>query len=131
MEKWSAHARPVLAGLIGAAANVGFLSVSVLSLALHPDDYWRVFLMVCSFPALLTFLIRTFVLESEKWEEAAAKAPSPGLGAIFRPALRSRSLLGAGLGACADASRQLRGHRRLHGGFVNVAPAQGPGAVHK
>src|SRR5262249_5461891 len=79
MEKWAPHARPVLAGLIGAAANVGFLSTSLLSLALTPDDYWRVFLMVCSFPALLTFLLRMFVPESEKWEAAAVKTPSPGL----------------------------------------------------
>src|SRR5262249_36178317 len=101
MEKWSPHARPVLAGLIGAAANVGFLAISLLGLVLTPASYWRVFLMVCAFPALLTFLLRMFVPESEKWEEAAAKAPSPGLGAIFQPGLRHRSLLGAGLGAVA------------------------------
>jgi len=89
----------VLAGLIGAAANVGFLATSLLGLALEPDRYWRVFLMVCAFPALLTFLVRMFVPESEKWVEAAAKAPSPGLGAIFQPGLRHRSLLGAALGA--------------------------------
>src|SRR2546425_12291696 len=101
MEKWAPHARPVLAGLIGAAANVGFLATSLLGLALKPDQYWRIFLVVCAFPALLTFLLRMFVPESEKWEQAAAKAPSPGLGAIFRPGLRQRSLVGAGLGAVA------------------------------
>jgi MFS family permease len=101
MEKWSPHARPVLAGLIGAAANVGFLATSLLGLVLTPDQYWRVFLMVCAFPALGTFLLRMFVPESEKWEEARAKAPAPGLGAIFRPGLRHRSFLGAGLGAVA------------------------------
>jgi MFS family permease len=101
MEKWSPHARPVLAGLIGAAANVGFLATSLLSFVLTPDEYWRVFLMVCAFPALLTFLLRMFVPESEKWEEAVIKAPSPGIGAIFRPGLRHRALLGAGLGAVA------------------------------
>jgi MFS family permease len=101
MEKWAAHARPVLAGLIGAAANVGFLATSLLGLALKPKESWRVFLAVCAFPALLTFLLRMFVPESEKWEQVAAKEPSPGLGAIFRPGLRLRSLIGAGLGAVA------------------------------
>src|SRR5262249_38578297 len=61
MESWSAHARPVLAGLIGAAANAGFFITAVLSLLLTPDDYWRALLMVCAFPALLTFLLRYFV----------------------------------------------------------------------
>jgi MFS family permease len=101
MEKWPAHARPVLAGLIGAAANVGFLATTLLSLVLEPDQYWRIFLVVCAFPALLTFLLRLFVPESEKWQEVAAREPSPGIGAIFRPGLRRRALLGAGLGAVA------------------------------
>ena len=101
MEKWSPHARPVLAGLIGAAANVGFLATALLSFVLTPAEYWRPFLMVCAFPALLTFLLRLFVPESEKWQEAADKTPSPGIGAIFRPGLRRRALLGAGLGAVA------------------------------
>ncbi len=101
MEKWPGHARPVLAGLIGAASNVGFMSTGLLGLALAPDQYWRLILMVCVFPALLTFLIRMFVPESEKWEHAAASGPKPGIGAIFVPGLRQRSLMGACLGAVA------------------------------
>jgi MFS family permease len=101
MESWSAHARPVLAGLIGAAANLGFLIVSLVGLALNPDDYWRVILVVCVLPALLTFFFRMFVPESKSWEHASATMPRPGLGAIFVPGLRHRSLLGAGLGAVA------------------------------
>ena len=101
MESWSAHARPVLAGLIGAAADFGFLVVSLVGLALNPDEYWRVILVVCVLPALLTFFFRMFVPESKSWEHASATMPRPGLGAIFVPGLRHRSLLGAGLGAVA------------------------------
>jgi MFS family permease len=101
MESWSAHARPVLAGLIGAAANLGFLFTGLLGLLLKPADYWRVILLVCILPALLTFLLRVFVPESAKWEHAAASGPKPGLADIFVPGLRGRSLLGSALGAVA------------------------------
>ncbi len=101
MEKWSPHARPVLAGMIGAASNVGFLSVALLARVIQPDESWRVILIACVFPAVLTFFIRMFVPESEKWQQAAASGPKPGLTAIFVPGLRRRSLLGAGLGAVA------------------------------
>jgi MFS transporter, SHS family, sialic acid transporter len=101
MESWSAHARPVLAGLIGSAANAGFLLTALLSLALTPADYWRILLMVCVLPALLTFVLRTFVPESKQWEHAVATGPRARVGDIFVPGLRHCSLLGAGVGAVA------------------------------
>ncbi|MFL5240508.1 MAG: MFS transporter [Gemmataceae bacterium] len=101
MESWSAHARPVLAGLIGAAANLGFLIVSLIGTVINPEDQWRVILLLCVLPALMTFLFRMYVPESKQWEQTAATGPRPGLGAIFTPGLRRRSLLGAGIGAVA------------------------------
>ncbi len=101
MESWSTHARPVLAGLIGAAANLGFLIVSLIGMALNPDDQWRVILLMCVLPALMTFLFRMYVPESKQWEHAVATKPQPRLGAIFTPGLRRRSLLGAAIGAVA------------------------------
>jgi MFS transporter, SHS family, sialic acid transporter len=101
MESWATHARPVLAGLIGAAANFGFAMIGVLALLLQPAVYWRQILMACVVPALLTFLLRLFVPESKQWEHAAATLPKPGILDIFVPGLRRRSLLGAGLGAVA------------------------------
>src|SRR5439155_15867020 len=56
METWPARARPVLAGLIGAAANFGYTAVAALALVITPEGYWRVLLVVCVLPALLTFL---------------------------------------------------------------------------
>jgi SHS family sialic acid transporter-like MFS transporter len=107
METWPGEKRPLLAGLIGAAANVGYVLtvVLVMSLAwggLHvADGGWRWVLGACAFPALLTFLIRMFVPESEKWEHAVQSGPKPGVADIFTPQLRARTLIGGLLGGVA------------------------------
>ena len=91
MEIWPNTSRGWLAGLIGAAANVGFLLIAVISLglsgilgwlteamqasplpeawvaALVKNDAWRVLLLIGTLPALLTFFIRLFVPESQRW----------------------------------------------------------------
>jgi MFS family permease len=101
MEKWLPHARPVLAGLIGAAANVGFFLAGGVGWAVNTETYWRYVFLGCVLPALLTFLLRTFVPESERWEHAAASGPKARIRDIFGPTLRRRSLLGASIGAVA------------------------------
>jgi SHS family sialic acid transporter-like MFS transporter len=103
MESWPHSLRPMMAGLIGAAANVGFLLtvplvqlVEGVGLSLDAGG-WRWVLAICALPALLTFFLRMFVPESEKWEQAVRTGPRPGLTAIFTPALRWRSVLAATL----------------------------------
>ena len=91
-EIWPDKSRAMLAGLIGAAANVGMLLVGLLSLVLvnfiqgfgnflsslgtppstveyllH-NDGWRLMMIAGALPALLVFFIRLFVPESHKWE---------------------------------------------------------------
>jgi MFS family permease len=56
---------------------------------------WRWVLGICALPAILTFFLRVFVPESEKWQQAVRTGPRPRLTEIFTPALRWRSLLGA------------------------------------
>jgi MFS family permease len=97
MEIWPDSSRAVLAGLIGAAANFGYLLIAVLGLgltsalvetgsalraiglpeswvvALVAHDGWRLLMMAGALPALLTFLIRIFVPESERWQEEQAR----------------------------------------------------------
>src|SRR6185437_5993210 len=103
MESWPQTMRPLLAGLIGAAANVGFLLTVPLvqfveRMGMHMDaGGWRWVLGVCALPALLTFFLRVFVPESEKWLHAAQTGPRPSMTAIFTPALRWRSILAATL----------------------------------
>jgi MFS family permease len=114
-ELWPDRSRAFLAGLIGAAANVGFLAIGLLSLVLvkfiqgfgdllrnvgMPDamvdsllhgDGWRLLMIAGAVPALLVFFIRLFVPESHKWEAARDK------GATSHWA--TRDLLGVVLGA--------------------------------
>ncbi len=96
-EIWPGKSRALIAGLIGAAANVGFLLVGFLSMALTDfigvvkaamlgaglseaftshllaNSAWRFLMISGALPALLIFFIRLFVPESKKWEQEHAK----------------------------------------------------------
>ena len=96
-EIWPGKSRAMVAGLIGAAANVGFLMVAFLSMGMigmieHIKSFmltvglsqnmveyllhnsaWRFLMISGAFPAALIFLIRLFVPESHKWEEEKEK----------------------------------------------------------
>jgi MFS family permease len=93
MELFPDSSRGLLAAMIGAAANVGYLVIGVVNLglaayleAIHrwmldigmATDWvdwltrasgWRLLMMMGSLPAILTFFIRIFVPESHKWEK--------------------------------------------------------------
>jgi MFS family permease len=107
MESWPRQTRPLLAGLIGAAGNAGYLLTIVPVKALEAAGSvmdaggWRWCLGLCALPAVLTFLLRLFVPESEKWKHAVASGPRTRLVDIFTPALWRRSLLAAALGSVA------------------------------
>jgi SHS family sialic acid transporter-like MFS transporter len=107
MEVWAPHARPVLAGLIGAVGNLGYILTGLLVDAVQrmgatmDSGGWRWVLGLCVFPAVLTFFLRIFVPESEKWLHAVSTGPRPGLASIFTPDLRRRSLMAALLGGIA------------------------------
>ena len=107
METWRGESRPVLAGLIGAAANVGFFLTGLAGMGLESTGLsidaggWRWVLGICAFPALLTFLLRLYVPESEKWVRAAQSGPRPGLAAIFAPAVWRRTIMGTLLAGIA------------------------------
>jgi SHS family sialic acid transporter-like MFS transporter len=117
MEIWPDKSRALLAGLIGAAANVGYLLAGLLSLALGrvivqvhallqstgmredyvqalvANDGWRIMMMTGALPALLTFFIRLFVPESSKWEEEQKRGTTSNWA--------TQDLLGVLLGAGA------------------------------
>jgi MFS family permease len=96
MEVWPNRSRAFMAGLIGAAANVGYLLVGAASLTLgalplqdlgswaadalgHPS--WRFMMILGTAPALLTFFIRLFVPESHRWEEEQSRGATSGWAA--------------------------------------------------
>jgi MFS family permease len=107
MESWAPTARPILAGLIGAVGNVGYVLTAVPVMAIEGFGMeiraggWRWVLGICAFPALLTFFFRLFVPESEKWRQAVQSTPRARFAQIFTPTLRRRTILGAVLGAIA------------------------------
>lgn len=97
MEVWPNRSRALMAGLIGAAANVGYLLVGIIGLSLTAvlgeiqsillaiglptgtvkmlvaAQGWRILMMLGAAPALLTFFFRLFVPESEKWQHERGK----------------------------------------------------------
>jgi MFS transporter, SHS family, sialic acid transporter len=119
MEVWPNRSRAMMAGLIGAAANAGYLLVGIISMGLNSvvstvanvlsgiglsselvaslvsHDGWRIMMMLGTLPALLTFFFRIFVPESHKWEEGKSSGHTSGW--------RTEDLLGVILGCLGPA----------------------------
>lgn len=96
-EIWPGKSRALIAGLIGAAANVGTLGAGLISLGLLrfigaaesmllaiglsrdttmlmlANSGWRLLMISGALPALLVLLIRSFVPESDRWQDERAK----------------------------------------------------------
>jgi SHS family sialic acid transporter-like MFS transporter len=101
-EAWPDASRPLLAGLLGAAANFGFVWLAALAYFVMPvtAQTWSWMLLVGGAPAVLGVAILLLVPESPRWRAAVDKtAPSAPLLDVFRPPLLSVTLLGIGLGA--------------------------------
>ena len=83
MEVWDARYRPLMAGMIGAAANVGFVIIGLIGALIQIDQSnWRLLPLVGALPALLTFVIRLFVPESHAWKQTQKVKPSRPLTEI-------------------------------------------------
>jgi MFS family permease len=94
METWPREKRPLMAGLIGAAANLGYAVIAVIGMRFHITvDSWRWVMLVGAAPALLTLLISFFVPESERWKESVKAEASRPLTEIFSPPLLKNTLL--------------------------------------
>ena len=118
-ELWPDRSRAFLAGLIGAAGNVGYLVIALVSLGLGqfveqvhggllalgvPSDFverllanngWRFLMMLGAVPALLTFLIRIYVPESTRWQHERDQGATRHWATIDLLAV-----LGGAVGAC-------------------------------
>ncbi len=94
MECWPEKLRPLMAGFIGAAANVGFLLVAYIAREFQvTQQSWRWMFLVGALPALLVFFIRLFVPESEKWKAVAHPENKP-VREILHPPLLKLTLFG-------------------------------------
>jgi len=117
-EAWSGVSRPLLAGLIGTSANLGFVLLARIASykAITPDD-WRWVMIAGSIPAFLGMVILFVVPESRRWLAARQLSPSPRVATrgtatrgneavanvspvreVFRPPLLSRTVIGICLG---------------------------------
>ena len=103
-EAWPSASRPLMAGVMGTAANVGFVILGVIGYTFAiTSDNWRWTLLVGGAPVVLAAWIFIAVPESSRWltarsavRESKAKAP---VIEVFQPPLLYRTLLGISLGA--------------------------------
>jgi MFS family permease len=94
MECWPADKRPLMAGVIGAAANIGYALIAIIGIFFSiTRDSWRWVMLVGAAPAVLTLVITFFVPESERWKEAVKTGPSRPVREIFGAALFGKTLL--------------------------------------
>lgn len=101
METWPEQHRPWLAGAIGAAANIGFMLIGAVGYFFPVTSAsWRWIMLVGAAPAALTFLIRMYVPESDRWK-AASQGPvkAQPLREIFSPGVRRRTAIGIAVSA--------------------------------
>ncbi len=102
MECWPERSRPLMAGLIGAAANFGYLLVGMVARTAHvTPESWRWLWLVGVIPAFLVFLIRLWVPESERWKESVKHGPTAPLREIFGPAQAWHTVLGIAFASVA------------------------------
>jgi MFS family permease len=94
MECWPEKHRPWLAGAIGAASNVGFMLIAAVARVIPVTaDSWRWVMVAGAMPALLTFFIRLFVPESERWKESVGAQVSRPMKEIFSPGMFKTTML--------------------------------------
>jgi MFS family permease len=104
-EAWPNASRPFLAGLLGAAANVGFVLLGSVAYCFPVEqDAWRWTLVVSASPTVIGLLVLALVPESPRWLASRARkeeqhaATSP-LREVLTPPLLSRTVVGILLGA--------------------------------
>jgi MFS family permease len=102
MECWPERLRPILAGVIGAASNVGFLLIALLGvfIPIHPQS-WRWVMLAGASPALLAFVVLIFLPESQRWKESVRAGTGKPIREIFTTKLIWRTLLATAFASVA------------------------------
>jgi MFS transporter, SHS family, sialic acid transporter len=96
VECWPERHRPKLAGIIGAACNVGLLFIAVVALTRQVTvSDWRWLMLVGASPAVLALLILSFVPESERWKASLKQGGKSPIIAIFGPRVWSKTVFAA------------------------------------
>jgi MFS family permease len=94
MECWPENKRPLMAGVIGAAANVGYTLIGLVTwlVPVKPDS-WRWVMLAGTAPALLALFIVALVPESQRWKEAVKQRTVHPLAEVFGRDLWKTTLL--------------------------------------
>jgi len=102
-EAWANISRPLLSGLIGTSANLGFMLLALIALyqPITPD-HWRWVFLLGAAPVFLGIGVLLFVPESPRWLASARtsgsqKSASP-VAEVFRPPLLKYTMIGICLG---------------------------------
>ena len=94
METWPRDKRPLLAGTIGAASNVGFALIAVVGLYFKvTQESWRWVMIAGAAPALLALGIQLVVPESERWKESTKQSAAHPIREIVSGGLLVTTLL--------------------------------------
>jgi MFS family permease len=94
MESWPEKLRPLMAGVIGAASNVGFLLIALVAVFYQVRvDSWRWMMLAGAAPAILGLLVILFIPESQRWKESVKKGLGKPIREIFSRSLRKSTLL--------------------------------------
>ncbi|MCX6374996.1 MAG: MFS transporter, partial [Armatimonadetes bacterium] len=92
METWPNAKRPMLAGLLGSSANVGFLVSSLINLTWSSLG-WRIIFCAGLVPAMLSLVIRLMIREPERWVKAKERGEKPDLRQLWEPTLRRNTIM--------------------------------------
>jgi SHS family sialic acid transporter-like MFS transporter len=102
-EAWSNVSRPLLAGLIGTSANLGFMLLAWVGMyyPITPDS-WRWTFLVGAVPAILGIFVLAFVPESPRWlanaHSTKKESSASSITEIFQAPQLKYTLLGITLG---------------------------------
>ncbi|MFH1739899.1 MAG: MFS transporter [bacterium] len=110
METWPEKNRPLLAGLVGSAANVGFWLGATIARLVQGianvegawlqslvriesiEESWRWVLLAGVSPAIVAILIRMFVKEPPRWVQSKKKKEASSLKEIFSKQFRRSTI---------------------------------------
>jgi MFS family permease len=94
VECWPEDKRPLMAGVIGAAANFGYALIGLITwLVPVRIDSWRWVMLAGAAPAVLALFISLLVPESKRWKESVKSRTTHPLREIFGPDLLKTTLL--------------------------------------
>jgi MFS family permease len=100
MESWSNKSRPMLAGVLGAAANIGFLACAIIGLMMAKfvpggvNEHWRMILLMGIVPAITVLFLLLGVREPQAWKKSKQRGERPDLKILWQPELRYKTIMG-------------------------------------